>query len=234
MKLDSRKARKNKRVFIRAMMTFFSIVCAVLGIITSLWGLLGEQKPIDPIEQHVFFSNRTLLIGSIMASVTVASTLGVLIITRKQNRDKHLFMSYSAKDEKPASVVMLQLTELLHAEGNMYYLLDRDDIPLGEGVETGVKRIINKADIVVIFVSENYTKDQDCKNEFCYAYESGKRIIPLVLDDSENLAKLPVDLSKVQFLDLSFCENASLPQGEDTAFCKKMERLKTAIVRRMV
>lgn len=127
------------------------------------------------------------------------------------------FLSHSDRDD--------QITEMIRRsilrEG-MPVWIDRSHIQTGADFQQSINRGIELADTLVYLISPNSIRSSYCQQEFAYARQLHKRIIPLLVDD------LPVDLvppdqRALQFID---CQNYQDPEVFQKAISKLIQTLK--------
>lgn len=102
--------------------------------------------------------------------------------------------------------------------------VDRPRLRVGQDWQDQIQEAIEACDVVLVILSPSATKSRHVKNEYRFALEQGKLVIPLLLKE----CKVPIDLSSLQRVDFSgdFGEAlrilvASLPAQQttsDTAF----------------
>ena len=87
-----------------------------------------------------------------------------------------------------------------------------------------MQKYIEKSDIVIVLVSENYITSEWCYNEFLSIANLNKRIIPIVLNSYSDLSRLPKDISNIKALSLSDCTS-------DKDFEEQLLRLAKDLIR---
>ncbi len=146
----------------------------------------------------------------LILSIT-ATTVGVavipllwtysLLILKRVNPKKYVFFSYSKTEAELANEIKRNLETLLNENSKYRYeILIGDDIPLGIDMNAGIKELIEKSEIVILLVSDDYLSSKWCISEFkCFDFEKQK-VIPIVHSHFEVLTKLPVDISNIKGL----------------------------------
>ncbi len=100
---------------------------------------------------------------------------------------------------------------------------NQTDIKTGTAFETEIKLGIERADNFVYLISANTLRSHYCQQEFIYALANNKRIIPLLIEETD-IQLMPAELQQLQFIDLTNAENETkYRQGVD----KLLKELKT-------
>lgn len=103
-----------------------------------------------------------------------------------------VFISYSYQDKATATI----LANLLMTNG-INVLLDDLGSLTNEDLAKKTQEAITQSSAIVLLVSRNYEKSNWAAFERGIAYAFGKKIIPILIDDS---SKVPSDLSNVKHL----------------------------------
>ena len=85
---------------------------------------------------------------------------------------------------------------------------NKTDIKTGTAFQTEINQGIERADNFVYFISPDTLRSHYCQQEFIYALANNKRIIPLLIKETD-LQLMPEQLQKLQFIDLTNVENES-------------------------
>jgi hypothetical protein len=125
--------------------------------------------------------------------------------TRKTN----VFISYSRKDSQVAD----RLHAALLAEGFNPYL-DKHDIAAGEDWKARLGGLIENADTMVFLISPDSISSEVCDWEINHAELKGKRILPVVARDAEDVPERLTRLNYV-FMRTADEEASSLPRLAD-------------------
>jgi len=118
------------------------------------------------------------ILGEAMANVTQRKT----------------FLSYSRVNKDFA----LKLAEELKSEGfNIWF--DQLDIPPGARWDTEIEKALDEADIFMVIITPASAKSDNVLDEIGYAIDTGKRILPVLLE----AATLPLRLRRFQYVDFT-------------------------------
>lgn len=91
---------------------------------------------------------------------------------------KTIFISYSRKD----SYTVLPFVDRLEAETSVKCWIDRIGIESGDQFVDKIVNAIDQADVVLFMLSDNSIASEYSKKEVLYAENSGKKVIPVILD----------------------------------------------------
>jgi len=114
--------------------------------------------------------------------------------TAKQRRT---FISYSRQDNQFA----LELARELKSAGYLVWL-DQLDIPAGARWDDEVERALHDCEIFLIILTPASVASENVKDEIGYAIDSGKRILPVLLEESV----IPLRLRRFQYVDFTKME----------------------------
>lgn len=92
----------------------------------------------------------------------------------------HIFISYSRKDLAIAEKIIDAL-----AKDDLEPWIDRKSIPKGETFEREIQQGIEKAEIFLFLVSPDSVQSDWCNKEIAHAFKNGKRILPIVIRDTD-------------------------------------------------
>jgi len=126
----------------------------------------------------------------------------------------HIFISYSRKDLAFAQKIVDAL-----AENNLDTWIDWKSIPKGEDWEQEIYRGIEEADAFLFLISPDSVTSKMCNKEISCAVKNGKRILPIVMRDTERKI-IPNEISKRNWI---FCRD-----GQDD-FNKAIDEIQTTI-----
>ena len=104
------------------------------------------------------------------------------------------FLSYSRINEDFA----LKLAKELKSEGFDIWF-DQMDIPPGARWDTEIEKALNEADIFMVIITPASAKSDNVLDEIGYAIDTGKRILPVLLE----AATLPLRLRRFQYVDFT-------------------------------
>jgi hypothetical protein len=130
-----------------------------------------------------------------------------------ETQQRKTFLSYSRTDKDFA----LRLAKELKAEG-FHIWLDQLDIPPGARWDAEVEKALEESEIFMIIITPASAKSENVLDEIGYAIDSGKRILPVLLET----ATLPLRLRRFQYVDFT---SKSFNEGIESA----RELLKTLI-----
>ncbi|TAE60781.1 MAG: TIR domain-containing protein [Nostocales cyanobacterium] len=143
-----------------------------------------EQPPCEPTDLHcAFICQSTKNANNLMTQV---------------------FLSYSEKERE----VMEKIAKILMRESFTVWT-NKTDIQSGADFVESIDRGIEEADNLVFLMSPASLESEYCQKEITYALSLKKRIIPVLIAPVEE-AQIPLELRKIQFIDLT--EEA---QGKD-------------------
>ncbi|MBE0670822.1 MAG: TIR domain-containing protein [Anaerolineales bacterium] len=108
----------------------------------------------------------------------------------------HIFISYSRKDLAIAEKIINAL-----AKDDLEPWIDWKSIPKGETFEREIQQGIEKAEIFLLLVSPDSVQSDWCNKEIAHAVKNGKRILPVVIRDTD-LEDIHPEISKRNWI---FC-----------------------------
>ena len=126
----------------------------------------------------------------------------------------HIFISYSRRDISFAGKIVQAL-----AENNLDTWIDWKSIPKGEDWEQEIYHGIEEADAFLFLISPDSVASQMCNREIAHAVDNGKRILPIVIRDTDPKS-IHLEISKRNWI---FCRD-----GQDD-FNKAIEETRTTI-----
>jgi hypothetical protein len=115
------------------------------------------------------------------------------------------FLSYSRINKDFA----LKLAKVLKSEG-FHIWLDQLDIPPGARWDAEVEKALEESDIFMIIITPASAKSENVLDEIGYAIDSGKRILPVLLET----ATIPLRLRRFQYVDFT---SKSFDEGIESA-----------------
>lgn len=143
----------------------------------------NKQSPCEPTDLHCEF---------ICESIKNANNLMTQV-----------FMSYGEADKE----MMLKLAGALMRESFTVWT-NKTDIQTGMEFQEAINRGIEEANNVLYLISPDSLKSVYCQQEIDYALSLNKRIIPLLICET-NESELPAKLKKLQFIDFTDNRNES-------------------------
>ncbi len=130
-----------------------------------------------------------------------------LSVLKRIKPKKNIYISYASIDNETVVKIINELDAALTKLSKFRFdILTHQDVPLGEDFFESIESNINKSEIFIIVVSKSYLDKSSCIKEFERIIQKNNRtkIIPIVLDSFDDLAKLPKDLSNIKSLPLYY------------------------------
>ena len=121
------------------------------------------------------------------------------------DKQRRTFISYSRINKDFA----LELAKELKLEGFDVWL-DQLDIPLGARWDREVEKALKESEIFLIILTSASVASENVLDEIGYAIDSGKRILPILLEECE----IPLRLRRFQYVDFT---NKSFSDGVESA-----------------
>lgn len=110
------------------------------------------------------------------------------------DKKQFTFISYSRVDQAFA----LKLARELKS-GGFNVWLDQLDIPKGARWDDEVERALRNCDSFLIILTPDSSSSQNVKDEIGYAVDSGKRVLPILLEK----CAIPIRLHRIQYIDFT-------------------------------
>ena len=107
-----------------------------------------------------------------------------------------IFISYSRKDLDTAERILSAL-----AINDLDPWVDWKSIPKGEEFEREIQQGIEEAEVILFLVSPDSVQSVWCKKEIAHAVTNGKRILPIVIRDTD-IELIPAEIAKRNWI---FC-----------------------------
>ena len=126
----------------------------------------------------------------------------------------HIFISYSRHDIDLAGKIVQAL-----ADNELDTWADWKSIPKGEDWEQEIYRGIEEADAFLFLISPDSVRSEMCNKEIAHAVKNGKRILPIVIRDTD-IKNIHPEISKRNWI---FCR-----EGKDK-YTKAIEEIRTTI-----
>lgn len=111
------------------------------------------------------------------------------------------FFSYSRKD---ADFVKRIATDLKRAGADVW--LDQLDIVPGSPWDDSIQNALNKAQGLIVILSQDSVKSTNVMDEVSYAISQGKKVVPLMIED----CAVPFRLARLQYIDFKGDYDTSL------------------------
>jgi hypothetical protein len=109
-------------------------------------------------------------------------------------KQRKTFISYSRDNKEFALKLALELKE-----AGFPVWLDQLDIPTGVRWDDEIEKALDACDIFMVILTPSSSTSENVKDEIGYAIDSGKRLLPLLLEN----AKLPFRLRRFQYVDFT-------------------------------
>lgn len=193
-----------------------TLLIAALSLIVTIFSVVDNTRLF--LDNEIILAFATALVASLSATY-------VLSIIRRINPKQYIYISYTGQDKDTALLVSRILSEQFKRLSKYRFeIITVDSIPFGEDMSATMQKYIEKSDIVIVLVSENYITSEWCYNEFLSIANLNKRIIPIVLNSYSDLSRLPKDISNIKALSLSDCTS-------DKDFEEQLLRLAKDLIR---
>lgn len=113
--------------------------------------------------------------------------------------ERKVFVSYSRADTE----IVFPLVERLERESGIRFWIDREGIESAAQFEEVIIRAIDQAEVVLFMLSDNSQHSQWTKDEISYAKNTGKRVVPIVLDGGELKGWFLFKFGRINYIDAS-------------------------------
>lgn len=178
---------------------FTLLISAVALMFTML--LILTQNSLFRYDNVVVLTLATVL-------VTLTSYIYTVLIIKRINPKKYIYLSYTGRDKEIAEKISFTLNEQFKRLSKYRFeIVTADSIPFGNDMYITMQENMLKSDIVMIVVSHSYLQSEWCQKEFITIINKDKRIIPIVTESFDDLEKLPRDISNIKALSLINCES---------------------------
>lgn len=147
---------------------------SIIGLIFSLIGIY-----IFSTESEIEIKSKDLFLGVFGAGVGVLLSFIFLLIMRRKPYST-VFLAYSYNDKELAEKVS---KEMINHKINT--LMENDNLEIGTNIINQLEETIEKADIVIVFLSKDFHKSKNLKNVIILSKKLKKKILPISLDNSE-------------------------------------------------
>lgn len=176
----------------------FILLTCVIALMSAMLSILTENS--------LFKYDDSVALLLAITLVALTGTIYSVLIIKRINPKKYIYLSYSNKDKKIAEKISLILSEQFKKLSKYRFeIVTEDSIPFGNDMRITMQENLSKSDIVIIIVSPAYLQSNWCLKEFVTISSEDKRIIPIVTDSFLDLAKLPKDISNIKALSLKDC-----------------------------
>jgi len=128
----------------------------------------------------------------ILAALIVLIILSAFSDTRRRKKPRRVFILYSEEDLDFVSKLYKALKVTPYR-----ILWDRKEIKVGDNVIETLERMQNESDDFIFVISKHSVDSDETKMSLETARNQNKRILPVLIDDSE----LPEELQEIMFAD---------------------------------
>lgn len=129
-----------------------------------------------------------------------------------------IFLSYARVDAAAVALLHQALTDREHK-----LWIDVQDLPEASPWREDIVRAIDRSDVFVFVVSQASLRSVECRKEFEHARDRRKRIVPIVLDDTQPSAA-PPDLADIGWIPATAHERIHGAIGTDLAHLERHTR----------
>lgn len=178
----------------------FSLLISALALMVTMLSILTQNSLLK-------YDNAFVLSLAIVL-VTSTAFLYTLLIIKRVNPKKYIYLSYTGRDKEIAEKMILILNEQFKKLSKYRFeILTADSIPFGNDMYITMQENLAKSEIVIVIVSSSYLQSEWCINEFTTISKDNKRIIPVVTEAFSDLTELPKDISNIKALSLINCKS---------------------------
>lgn len=178
----------------------FSLLISALALMVTMLSILTQNSLLK-------YDNAFVLSLAIVL-VTSTAFLYILLIIKRVNPKKYIYLSYTGRDKEIAEKMILILNEQFKKLSKYRFeILTADSIPFGNDMYITMQENLAKSEIVIVIVSPSYLQSEWCINEFTTISKDNKRIIPVVTEAFSDLTELPKDISNIKALSLINCKS---------------------------
>ena len=168
---------------------------AAISVIVSIFIILLEDNTYRIDEYSV---------AIITICITLITGVYLLLFLRRTSPKKYIFISYALQDFdiiKDHTELLLEI--LMKSKRYRYEVIDsKSAVSYGEKINDGIKKAIEKSDIILLFISDTYLKSFETQKEYILAKETEKIVIPILLEESINMAPFPKELEEIKCVEL--------------------------------
>lgn len=186
-------------------------VAVLLISAISLMATMVSMFFLEPEKVFDSFDNYESIITLLFSMLLLLTVmLYFLSIFKRVKPKKYIYISYSNDNKEIVGKIINELNELLSRLSKYRFdILTHQDVSLGEDYYESIKTNINKSEFFIVIVSQSYLEKAGTINEFEKIIQKNNKakIIPIVLDSFDDLAKLPENLSNIKALPLFNCDS---------------------------
>ena len=178
----------------------FSLLISALALMVTMLSILTQNSLLK--------NDNAFVLSLAIILVTSTAFLYTLLIIKRVNPKKYIYLSYTGRDKEIAEKMILILNEQLKKLSKYRFeILTADSIPFGNDMYITMQENLAKSEIVIVIVSPSYLQSEWCINEFTTISKDNKRIIPVVTEAFSDLTELPKDISNIKALSLINCKS---------------------------
>ena len=178
----------------------FSLLIAALALMVTMLSILTQNSLLK--------NDNAFVLSLAIILVTSTAFLYTLLIIKRVNPKKYIYLSYTGRDKEIAEKMILILNEQFKKLSKYRFeILTADSIPFGNDMYITMQENLAKSEIVIVIVSPSYLQSEWCINEFTTISKDNKRIIPVVTEAFSDLTELPKDISNIKALSLINCKS---------------------------
>ena len=178
----------------------FSLLISALALMVTMLSILTQNSLLK--------NDNAFVLSLAIILVTSTAFLYTLLIIKRVNPKKYIYLSYTGRDKEIAEKMILILDEQFKKLSKYRFeILTADSIPFGNDMYITMQENLAKSEIVIVIVSPSYLQSEWCINEFITISKDNKRIIPVVTEAFSDLTELPKDISNIKALSLINCKS---------------------------
>ncbi len=178
----------------------FSLLISALALMVTMLSILTQNSLLK--------NDNAFVLSLAIILVTSTAFLYTLLIIKRVNPKKYIYLSYTGRDKEIAEKMILILNEQFKKLSKYRFeILTADSIPFGNDMYITMQENLAKSEIVIVIVSPSYLQSEWCINEFTTISKDNKRIIPVVTEAFSDLTELPKDISNIKALSLINCKS---------------------------
>lgn len=194
-----------------------SLIIAALSIIISMALIIYNGSNL------ILLSDEKYLLTVCVIVVIPLTWAYTLIILKRVNPSKNIYLSYSIEDKEIANIIATVLEKQLNCSSKYRFkLITADLVPFGANIQNTMKNDLARADIIIVIVSTHYLESSWCNQEFKEIDFEHQTVIPIVLSSFDHLSELPIDISGIKGLYLGDCQTNTLIEERLSALSKDL------------
>lgn len=186
----------------------------VISLTVSAFAVAGAMIAVFLPRYRFDSENSSIFLAlSLIISLITLLSYTIMVFSRVKPTKK-IYISFSNKDrlytEKIKEELLVNLKSL---SKNKYEIFTDEDIPYGVEMNKYSLALIDKSTIFLIIVSPSYVESENCHKELNYilnlrANNNEISIIPIVLEDYDDLSRLGYSLNNIKSLSLKNCKDS--------------------------